>query len=306
MNFEQWWESNFGIVSPGANVKEIAQIAWEAGRKEVMKLSEDVSLAKSLKSADDSIEGFNFSGFKDITKFLDIADRLKELETAFGKIKGRRCTSPTDADSACECCQHHWHYLENHHPQEMVRVKIRELPFWVPTIVGEYLKEEEENKKTAADTVPYFEKLSEDRLSKIYELENRLAKNSPAKLEMGKVKELLETCNNLMTMQGYIIPSYNDEMVPVSWVLGPINDMRKILRDIPISVDLIRKDSSIPVLTDDMGWERHEEEKVVTCHSRMVGGVLCRWWGDSQDPPGVAMINSLFGKSKKISWGGPR
>lgn len=30
----------------------------------------------------------------------------------------------------------------------------------------------------------------------------------------------------------------------------------------------------------------------VPCHSRMIEGVLCRWWGDGPVPKGVALINA--------------
>lgn len=30
---------------------------------------------------------------------------------------------------------------------------------------------------------------------------------------------------------------------------------------------------------------------VVTCHTRVVGGVLCRWWGDEAPPSGVEAID---------------
>ena len=39
------------------------------------------------------------------------------------------------------------------------------------------------------------------------------------------------------------------------------------------------------------GWETEKSEGAVTVHHRMVGGVLCRWWGDGQPPEGVALID---------------
>lgn len=38
-------------------------------------------------------------------------------------------------------------------------------------------------------------------------------------------------------------------------------------------------------------WETEAEAGKVPVHSRMVGGVLCRWWGAGETPPGVAAIN---------------
>lgn len=34
-----------------------------------------------------------------------------------------------------------------------------------------------------------------------------------------------------------------------------------------------------------------EGRGVYTCHARVVGGVLCRWWGDGAPPPGAAAID---------------
>lgn len=39
------------------------------------------------------------------------------------------------------------------------------------------------------------------------------------------------------------------------------------------------------VTTESNGYEE------VTCHSRVVDGVLCRWWGDGPEPKGVATID---------------
>lgn len=38
-------------------------------------------------------------------------------------------------------------------------------------------------------------------------------------------------------------------------------------------------------------WQTDRAENAVTCHSRVVDGVLCRWWGDDT-PPGVAKIDT--------------
>ena len=38
-------------------------------------------------------------------------------------------------------------------------------------------------------------------------------------------------------------------------------------------------------------WEHTDLSGEVKCHSRMVEGVLCRWWGDSI-PPGVVAIDA--------------
>ncbi len=39
-------------------------------------------------------------------------------------------------------------------------------------------------------------------------------------------------------------------------------------------------------------WEREAGPGLVTCNSRVVGGVLCRWWGDGAVPDGVALIDA--------------
>ena len=44
----------------------------------------------------------------------------------------------------------------------------------------------------------------------------------------------------------------------------------------------------------DSEWDVTHGENEVTCHSRMVGGVLCRWWGDGSDPSGVRFINEAI------------
>lgn len=50
-----------------------------------------------------------------------------------------------------------------------------------------------------------------------------------------------------------------------------------------------RYSNPLKVLTSEWRTDRNENE--VTCHSRMVDGVLCRWWGDDM-PPGVAKIDA--------------
>lgn len=39
-------------------------------------------------------------------------------------------------------------------------------------------------------------------------------------------------------------------------------------------------------------WHTDINDNAVTCHSRMIEGVLCRWWGDGPTPKGVAMIDA--------------
>lgn len=38
-------------------------------------------------------------------------------------------------------------------------------------------------------------------------------------------------------------------------------------------------------------WYITKNDGEVTCHTRIIGGVLCRWWGDGQPPVGVAILN---------------
>ena len=38
-------------------------------------------------------------------------------------------------------------------------------------------------------------------------------------------------------------------------------------------------------------WQTTRNNNEVTCHSRMIEGVLCRWWGEDT-PPGVQMIDA--------------
>lgn len=39
-------------------------------------------------------------------------------------------------------------------------------------------------------------------------------------------------------------------------------------------------------------WDTFKNPPAETIHSRMVGGVLCRWWGDGPEPAGVALIDA--------------
>jgi hypothetical protein len=39
----------------------------------------------------------------------------------------------------------------------------------------------------------------------------------------------------------------------------------------------------------------------VTCHSRVIGGVLCRWWGDGDIPVGVEIINHAADQAAEIT-----
>lgn len=44
----------------------------------------------------------------------------------------------------------------------------------------------------------------------------------------------------------------------------------------------------------DSDWDTEKNEGAVTCHSRMIGGVLCRWWGDGPEPSGIVKINAAL------------
>ena len=47
-----------------------------------------------------------------------------------------------------------------------------------------------------------------------------------------------------------------------------------------------------PIMGEGTGpWEADRGTNAVTCHSRLVGGVLCRWWGDGPAPGGVRAID---------------
>ena len=54
-----------------------------------------------------------------------------------------------------------------------------------------------------------------------------------------------------------------------------------------------RAPQSFPVHDiSDGAWHTESSEGIVTCHSRVIGGVLCRWWGDIA-PAGVAMLDEV-------------
>jgi hypothetical protein len=40
-------------------------------------------------------------------------------------------------------------------------------------------------------------------------------------------------------------------------------------------------------------WVTEREAGKITCHTRMIGGVLCRWWGDGPPPPGARALTDL-------------
>jgi len=44
----------------------------------------------------------------------------------------------------------------------------------------------------------------------------------------------------------------------------------------------------------DSGWDVTFGPNEATCHTRMVGGVMCRWWGDGPAPSGVHLINAAI------------
>ena len=48
------------------------------------------------------------------------------------------------------------------------------------------------------------------------------------------------------------------------------------------------------------GWEKTKGDNEIACHSRMIGGVLCRWWGDGEVPSGVEMLNAAFPPNQRI------
>jgi len=42
-------------------------------------------------------------------------------------------------------------------------------------------------------------------------------------------------------------------------------------------------------------WTKFRDDaNVMTEHSAVLGGVLCRWWGDDEPPPGVHVIAELL------------
>lgn len=46
-------------------------------------------------------------------------------------------------------------------------------------------------------------------------------------------------------------------------------------------------------------WDTTMNTNEVTCHSRMIEGVLCRWWGDGPTPKGVAVIDAAATEERK-------
>lgn len=63
------------------------------------------------------------------------------------------------------------------------------------------------------------------------------------------------------------------------------------LQSLPI--DEVQEPPSPSLLMgDSQGWIAERDPGTVPCHSRVIGGVLCRWWGDTP-PPGVARLDTL-------------
>ncbi len=61
------------------------------------------------------------------------------------------------------------------------------------------------------------------------------------------------------------------------------------------------KDQRAPIFGEGtgVGWDTDTDAsppfsgtRAIPCHSRLVGGVLCRWWGDGPTPAGVALIDA--------------
>ena len=44
----------------------------------------------------------------------------------------------------------------------------------------------------------------------------------------------------------------------------------------------------------DSEWDTEKSDNIVTCHCRMIGGVLYRWWGDGPEPSGVKKIDAAL------------
>jgi hypothetical protein len=85
-------------------------------------------------------------------------------------------------------------------------------------------------------------------------------------------------------------------MVPI----GPMRDRTDYPVELQRAIDFLhgrvaqsaverRYANPFKVLTSE--WQTDRGENQVTCHSRMVDGVLCRWWGDDE-PPGTAKIDA--------------
>ena len=63
----------------------------------------------------------------------------------------------------------------------------------------------------------------------------------------------------------------------------------------PLVVAARKHETANVLKTVTSEWDHTHNPGEVACHSRMVGGVLCRWWGN-ETPPGVALINEAARK----------
>lgn len=84
--------------------------------------------------------------------------------------------------------------------------------------------------------------------------------------------------------------------------VDPVGGMRLLflgVRDKHFTVDqamecLHAEDDSGNFLKEQTtDWQTDIGPNQVTCHSRVIGGVLCRWWGNGPEPEGVAILDKL-------------
>jgi hypothetical protein len=68
-------------------------------------------------------------------------------------------------------------------------------------------------------------------------------------------------------------------------------EMFKAAYDKERDAALAQSDAEPLDLGETTEWETRTDEGCVTCHTRVVDGVLCRWWGDGPVPTGVAKID---------------
>lgn len=84
-------------------------------------------------------------------------------------------------------------------------------------------------------------------------------------------------CGNVKTQDVRTVMQAIRDLMPPRAAVPPAPARPNLLRDESSAWEIQRQDS--------------EGNPVVTCHTRMIGGVLCRWWGDGPAPSGVDLID---------------
>lgn len=96
--------------------------------------------------------------------------------------------------------------------------------------------------------------------------------------------------NNEGRIDAYIVSSGE-----FFWGYAPQTIARQratLVRPVTLPAPPPAKDAPRILKDETTEWQTDKADGQVTCHSRMVDGVLCRWWGDGPPPKGVIAIDA--------------